>query len=360
VIQIRILVNATAYFERGGYSVVDCFLNELSKHLYLIENNIQLIVLVSTYDFKKYSSENVSIICTDASMKSIFHKFYFEKITLKKIIETYRPDAYLSLQNLALNNLDIPQYLLIQQSIPLSDLKFSELSLFIFLKYKLLMDQLYKKNLKAVSMIFVQTQWMKTALIEKYKYPGKVTVVTPIQRSFATNTKQLPEAVEFLLEDTGIKLLYVTSSDTYKNVPRLIEAVKRYNHSSPRPVKLYLTINGESNEHIVFLGKIEYNSMYTLYKKVDALIYPSLVETLGLPLIEAHEAGLDILASDLTYAREICGEGALYFNPRDIDSIVGALRTYCSDEFRRKISKVSVCERKSYISYIEEIRDALV
>ena len=58
------------------------------------------------------------------------------------------------------------------------------------------------------------------------------------------------------------------------------------------------------------------------------MIFPSLCETLGLPLQEAMSAGLPVLAADLPYAREVCGDYASYFNPRDVDSIEKAIGEY--------------------------------
>lgn len=57
-----------------------------------------------------------------------------------------------------------------------------------------------------------------------------------------------------------------------------------------------------------FDGIIPHNDLLRLYKAVDALVFPSTIETFGLPLIEAASMGKPIIASDLDYAREVLGQ----------------------------------------------------
>jgi glycosyltransferase involved in cell wall biosynthesis len=54
-----------------------------------------------------------------------------------------------------------------------------------------------------------------------------------------------------------------------------------------------------------------------LYRGAVALVFPSLIETFGHPLLEAMLAGTPILAADIPAFREIAGDVALYFPPRD-------------------------------------------
>jgi glycosyltransferase involved in cell wall biosynthesis len=65
-----------------------------------------------------------------------------------------------------------------------------------------------------------------------------------------------------------------------------------------------------------------------LYKNSSALIFPSLMESYGLPLIEAMYLDLPILVSKLPYAEWICGEQALYFDPYNIDSLKNCIKLF--------------------------------
>jgi glycosyltransferase involved in cell wall biosynthesis len=66
-----------------------------------------------------------------------------------------------------------------------------------------------------------------------------------------------------------------------------------------------------------FLGRVPYAEILQYYRGAVALVFPSLIETFGHPLLEAMLAGTPILAADIPSFREIAGDAALYFPPQD-------------------------------------------
>ena len=67
--------------------------------------------------------------------------------------------------------------------------------------------------------------------------------------------------------------------------------------------------------------------MLALYASAGALVFPSLGESFGLPLIEARQAGLSILAPELDYVRDVC-EPAQTFDPQSATSIARAVKRF--------------------------------
>ena len=63
-----------------------------------------------------------------------------------------------------------------------------------------------------------------------------------------------------------------------------------------------------------------------LYKQAEALIYPSLYEGFGIPVLEAFSRDVPVLLSDRSSLPEIAGDAALYFDPENPGSIAGAVR----------------------------------
>ena len=67
--------------------------------------------------------------------------------------------------------------------------------------------------------------------------------------------------------------------------------------------------------------------MIQAYSYMDALLFLSRDESYGFPLVEAMFVGLPIICPDLPYARILCGEQAIYFDPNDVASLKEAIET---------------------------------
>jgi glycosyltransferase involved in cell wall biosynthesis len=79
-------------------------------------------------------------------------------------------------------------------------------------------------------------------------------------------------------------------------------------------------------EWLQFVGSKSPSEMGDLYRSVDAMIYPSLCESFGFPLVEAMATGTPIVAADLDVNREICGDAALYYKARDPHSCAQTMK----------------------------------
>jgi len=74
------------------------------------------------------------------------------------------------------------------------------------------------------------------------------------------------------------------------------------------------------------VGILSPAEMVALYQRIDALLFLSTDESYGFPLIEAMFVGLPIVCPDLPYAHTLCGDGAIYFDPRSASSLREALQ----------------------------------
>lgn len=76
-------------------------------------------------------------------------------------------------------------------------------------------------------------------------------------------------------------------------------------------------------------GHILFSEVCRLYHKCKATVYPSLNESLGLGIVEAIEAGCDVIGADLPYLYSVCKPSEA-FTPKSVDSIVSAVMKYQS------------------------------
>lgn len=113
--------------------------------------------------------------------------------------------------------------------------------------------------------------------------------------------------------------VYVASGEPHKNHRHLIEAWRLLAGEGLFPSlcltldeRRFATLCAEIEEmrqrhglKITNADQLSHQDILALYKKADALIYPSTFESFGLPLIEARQAGLPILAAELDYVRDV-------------------------------------------------------
>ena len=104
----------------------------------------------------------------------------------------------------------------------------------------------------------------------------------------------------------------------------LVVSGARSDHLSPELKAIVDAVN-KRKERIVFTGYLSGAAVRRHYAKADAFVFPSLAEGFGLPVLEAFHYGVPLLCSDRTSLPEVAGDGALYFDPTDTESIGAAL-----------------------------------
>lgn len=151
--------------------------------------------------------------------------------------------------------------------------------------------------------------------------------------------------VNNLNSDLGIKdnyILTVASFNPIKNLPFLIKAFERI---ADRHVKLVIVGAPQSafnkldlksekiNERILFLGYVnDTRKLISLYSKARAFVFPSLYESFGIPNIEAMTCGCPVITSRAGSIPEICGDAALFVDPKDEDDLTRKIDLLLSNQ----------------------------
>jgi len=186
---------------------------------------------------------------------------------------------------------------------------------------------LFRRNMRYVTNFIVQTEAMKLSLIDSYPEIKECIHVIAQPAPDWLITSQLKRTGFHSSPEIGLRLFYPAASYPHKNHQILSEI----NNDKTWPVsELILTIpdNWNPNQAIPWLrcvDKLESDEVLNTYQEVDALLFLSLSESFGFPLVEAMWLGLPIICPDLPYARILCGEQAIYFDPHNVNSLHAAI-----------------------------------
>ena len=190
------------------------------------------------------------------------------------------------------------------------------------LKYKILRG-LFELNLDRVQSVIVQTEVMRRELERSYpKAIGRVHVIPQPVPEWLLNSG-LVRTGRVSTGNRRLKILYPAASYPHKNhsLLSLIDPNIDWNIES-----FTLTLDPSINPapQIPWVRCVGFQSpeaMVQLYSNADALVFLSKKESYGFPLIEAMFVGLPIICPDLPYARVLCGDEAIYFNPDQLGSL---------------------------------------
>jgi glycosyltransferase involved in cell wall biosynthesis len=144
----------------------------------------------------------------------------------------------------------------------------------------------------------------------------------------------------FLDLPTQNYFLYVGRHNPYKNLARMIQAfAKIASHtdtefwiagaSDPRYTPTYITQIEQLglSDRVKFLNYISYDELPILINQAISLVFPTLWEGFGLPVLEAMACGTPVITSNLSSLPEVAGDAALLVDPYNTDEIADAMNT---------------------------------
>jgi glycosyltransferase involved in cell wall biosynthesis len=186
-----------------------------------------------------------------------------------------------------------------------------------------------------------------------------------VDAAFRQNDSAVPDASHPALMDSPY-VLCVSTVAPHKNYETLLDAWARLPRVDEQPL---LAIAGSIadrrlhdqllaraaslsiSERVRFLGRVRHDRLPSLYHRAAAFVFPSRLETFGLPLVEAMAAGVPIVASALPVCREICGDSALYFDASSPEELSTLLTAVLEDESLRASMAKSGLRRAADFSW---------
>ena len=339
-----ILINATAARSSGALSILNQFVSHISS------NDENHYILFVDPDHKEIvQGENIKYIRMDT--KSWKRRICWDEYGFQQYVHKngWQPSLIISFQNTGVRfDGKIPQLIYYHQPFPVFPKQWSFFNKQerLFFLYKHIYSWFVTRSIHTNVSFVVQIPSIKDAFLKRFSITeDKVYVIPPEVQAI-----DYAEVSLMQFADGKRHFIYPATPLLYKNHQLLLQAlqlIKSRDVSLFKRIRLHLTFHENNalglkelacnlgvDEAIVFEGVLPFQQLLSYYKSMDALLFPSYIETFGLPLLEAAGAGIPIVASDLPYAHDVIGgyEGVSFLNYEDADAWASAIEALCRQE----------------------------
>ena len=299
------------------------------------------------YDLGFIFSGNVTplVIAPPARHPLLWKYWYDVKVPL--VLRKIKADVFVSPDGFASLATKVPQCLVIHD---LGFLHYPDM-------YKRNQAAFYKrytpKYVKKATAIATVSQFSKNDLLQHYPVkPEKITVVySAAKEIFAPVDMDTKTAVKEKYTDNKEYFVYAGAIHPRKNIINLLKAFsifKKWQRSSMKLVLagrlawkndefLQLLQTYKYKNDVVLTGYIEEKALVELIGAAYALVYPSLFEGFGVPVLEAMKCQVPVLTSAGSSMAEIAEEAALYFDPQSPTDMADKLMQVYKDETLRNV-----------------------
>jgi glycosyltransferase involved in cell wall biosynthesis len=340
---LKFVIEAAGLTVAGGKELALDLMSRLAGHA---EHQFTFIV-PDLEDYKAISGGNIhSIVCKQGS--GLLHRARLLNHQVPKICREEGADALLCLGNFVPMKQVCPTAVLLQNAWIVYRDPAAESRLTTREKLIFAYGRHTYRNLSSNVTLIMQTPVMKDHLCGRYGIdPGRVVII-PNRFSLATPGAKCDRAPSDGNEDAKpFTFLYLARYYANKNIEILVDATRKLPKYTDKSAKCVITVaseqhpgarpllerleRGEAAGKIENIGPVPSTMLPEVYRRTDALIFPSLLESFSRTYLEAMYFGLPILTSDRDFAHHLCQDAAIYFDPLEPDSVARAMARVMED-----------------------------
>jgi glycosyltransferase involved in cell wall biosynthesis len=192
----------------------------------------------------------------------------------------------------------------------------------------------YPININKNNWVIIQQGVLARKLAKKFVIPSSKIIRFPVY----IRPMQIVQS-EIINSGNIFIFIYPATAFPYKNFEIIIHATKILNKKGVSGFEVIFTTDGKENRYARMLKKLNdndnirfkpympVNELQDLYKTADCLLFPSLVESWGLPLSEFMQMNKPVIAADLPYAHETTSGYAKvkFFNPHNAEELADCM-----------------------------------
>jgi glycosyltransferase involved in cell wall biosynthesis len=323
---MRLVISAVNFTEGGPLTVLREAVDAATTHF----PDWEVIVAVNRVGLIPPSRARE--IAFPETKSSWLRRLHLEWFGFRRLSRELKPDVWLSLHDITPRVEACRQYVYCHNPAPFCTvpvpLETLDRSFRLFRRFYGL---LYRCFIHRNAAIIVQQQWLRDQFKKRFRV-RQVIVAHP--------TSAVAHVAQQRAGALPRTFFYPAFPRVFKNIELLGECAARLEHNPAWSGKILITLDGSENAYartmseryghlrsLVFLGLQDRLQMEALYSECDTVIFPSLLETWGLPISEAKARKIPVLAADLPYARETVGnyDAIRFFDPQDAESLAQLL-----------------------------------
>lgn len=361
-----IVISATNLIEGGPLSILDGLLSALSNN---VAEKSKYRVIAIVHDKKLCFYPEVEYLEIKWAKKNWLFRLYCEYVYFRKVSKSLKPHIWLSLHDISPNVKANIRAVYCHNSTPfykpsLANIRFNYKEYLFSLFYR----YLYQINIKKNDYVIVQQNWMRIEFCKLFNLNHNKVIVAYPER------KKIGHIENITNENSCCLFFFPAFPRTFKNFEVVCRACELLNDKGCYNYKVVFTISGEENayakyiyntykhiQEIDFKGIISHEEVLCLYRITDCLLFPSKLETWGLPISEFTICHKPILVADLPYAYETAAGTTCtcFFNPDDFVELAKRMEDVIKKDFRLfsnvLLSKVNEPIANSWNALIEKI-----
>lgn len=345
---MRIGIDCRMYNESG----VGRYIRNLLVHLQKLDkrNEYFIFLLRNDYDTLEYHNKNFHKVLADFRWYGIAEQIKFPQLLAKHTLDLVH-FPHFNVPIFYKGNFVVTIHDLIHQHFSMERSTTHASILYKFKKfgYDYVFQHAITKSLK----FFVPSNFVKEQLIREWGVDkGKIMITLEAvdNKIYSIVGKMNTSNIEILMKKFKIKppyIFYVGNAHPHKNVEGLVKVFIKAKEKYP---DLTLVLAGFDHyfwqrlekEHncpgLLYTGSINDEELVGLFRNAEMFVLPSFEEGFGLPILEAMACSCLVVSSERGALREVGGDAALYFNPKDLGDMENKIeRALCDKSLRNKL-----------------------